>query len=230
MSPEHPAGRATVLRPAADTPAGAPSGAAADGGADTTEVRPGDVAASWCAWFAGADLADEPDLALDLLTRRPTRGEGPDARRAAAHDEARLHLLAGRPADALAALARTGTTTLPAAPADRPRTALLAACLAAAGDAQAYRWLLAGLHGGEWAAGWQAAYLVGAAAEARRDPDTADEMWTRVVALHGIRTRHTLPRAATARVAGRDRADAGACAAAAVEAAALLETAPDGAG
>ncbi|NAZ83795.1 hypothetical protein GTR02_18435, partial [Kineococcus sp. R8] len=211
MSPEHRTGHATALRPGAD------AAVAED------DLRAADVLGSWCGWFAAADLADEADLALHLLTTRPTAAEGPDARRAAAHDEARLLLLAGRPAQALRALARTGAGELPAAPADRPGAALLAACRAAAGDAQAYRWLLAGLHGGDFSAGWQAAYLVGAAAEARDDRDTADEMWTRVVDRHGIRTPHTLRRAAVARTARREAADAGASAAAAVEAAALLE-------
>lgn len=193
-----------------------------------TEITGRDVEASWGDWAAAADLADEPAVALLLLAARDTGEDGPDELEGAAFDEARLELLAGRPERALAALARTGLVDLPAGPADDPRTALLAACRAAAGDVQAYRWLLAGLRNTEWAQSWSAAYVVAAAAQARGDLATADEMWWRVVTVHGIRTRQSLQRAAIACVLRRDRDDVGASCAALVEAAGLLDSVPFG--
>ncbi|GAB3462711.1 hypothetical protein AB1207_10370 [Kineococcus endophyticus] len=185
-----------------------------------------DVEGSWVEWAAGADLADEPDVALQLLAARPPdTGDDPQA---LAADEARLHLLAGRPDRSLEALARAGLTDLAAAPAEDPRSALLAACRAAAGDGRAYRWLLAGLRNPEWAASWPAAYVVAAAAAARADHDTADEMWTRTVVVHGIRTRRSLLHAAVAAVARRDREDPATACADLRDAASLLDEVPHG--
>lgn len=187
-----------------------------------------DVDGCWVEWAAGADLADEPDVALDLLAARPAQaGDDPEA---LAADEARLHLLAGRADHALGALARAGLTELATAPAEEPRAALLAACHAAAGDGRAYRWLLAGLRNPEWAGSWSAAYVVAAAAAARADHDTADEMWTRTVAVHGIRTRRSLLHAAVAAVARRDREDPATACADVLGAVELLDGVPHGVG
>jgi hypothetical protein len=88
--------------------------------------------------------------------------------------------------------------------------------------------LLAGLRNAEWAQSWSAAYVVAAAAQARGDLATADEMWWRVVTVHGIRTRQSLLRAAVALVLRRDRDDVGAGCTAFVDAAGLLDGVPLG--
>jgi hypothetical protein len=152
-------------------------------------------------WVAAADEVDAFQAALTIAS---AAGPDPD------DDEsrlvrARLLLLTGRPHDALALLAALHLTELSAGAAPSWPHLLLAASRAAAGDDDAYRWLLstvAGLPGA-----WQPLYLVGAAAEQRGDHGTADQAWTTLVQSHRIVTRFTLSRYLGATIARRDRHD-----------------------
>jgi hypothetical protein len=150
-------------------------------------------------WAAAADEADAVDLALAVSRSVGPRADEDQADLAVA----RLLLLAERPQEALTLLARQHITELPAEPERSWPHLLLAACRAAVGDPDAYRWLLSTV--GALPTAWQPLYLVGAAADQRGDYTTADQAWTTLVQTHQILTRFTIARFLAGVVARRDR-------------------------
>lgn len=151
-------------------------------------------------WVAAADEIDAFDVALSL--HRASGGPTDQVR--AELTQARFLLLTGRPEEALVLLHRQHVTDLPREPAASWSHLLLAACRAATGSTDAYRWLLSAVTALPGV--WQPLYLLGAAAEQRRDYTTADQAWTTLLQTHGIVTRFTLARSLAGTVARRDPA------------------------
>jgi hypothetical protein len=174
--------------------------------ASAPALLPSLIEESFPHWVAAADEVDAFTAALAISTAAGPAADDDDSQLV----RARLLLLAGRPQEALALLAEQHITELPPGAAPTWQLLLLAACRAATGDNDAYRWLLSTVAAIPGA--WQPLYLLGAAAEQCGDHGTADQAWTTLVQSHRIVTRFTLSRYLGATVARRDKHDPAAAA------------------
>jgi hypothetical protein len=166
----------------------------------TSEVLDRDLGEALRRWTELADRLDRIDLALQLIEATP---QSPDLRLMTA----RLRLLAGQPTQALESLGSPMSESWMDAGTSADH-ATAAACLAATGNDEAFRALLAAAAGlAETPAAVFCAYLVASAAEARGAQDLADQAWTSLVLRHGVRTNLTVSRWATAELRLRDSVD-----------------------
>jgi hypothetical protein len=160
------------------------------------------VEQSWLAWAAAADDGDRHELALTLLDAMPP--EQRDANTAVT--QATLLLQTGQAGRAISILEGLGVTDLP----DDRRASwphlVLAAGRAAAGEVDAYRWLMSSAGRLSTAVdAWRVSYLVAVAATGIGDRTTADQAWHNIVVRHGIVTPASLAEFSAAQIAGRDR-------------------------
>lgn len=165
---------------------------------DTTAARETDLDdRSLRSWAGLAEAVGAPRLAGDLLVAAPHLvGDG---------ELARLALVDGRPADALALLARTGRDVVPPHGPTCPDHVVAAAARAAQGDGDALGVLLA--FGSALADRDVRGFflrLLAAAAHGGGRHALADDAWVSLVVEHGDRTPQGLGGWAAARVASRD--------------------------
>lgn len=148
-------------------------------------------------WVQGAELVGATGLAGDLLGAAPhLAGSG---------DRARLALLDGRPADALALLAQTGLDVVPASGPGSADHVVALASRAALGDGTALGVLLSwGSTTSDPQVRRLFLRLLAVAAPRGRHHGLADDAWRSLVVEHGDRTPQGLAGWAAAQVTARD--------------------------
>jgi hypothetical protein len=149
-------------------------------------------------WLEATNNLDLHDLNLALMSAtEPHDGD------ATADTVARAQsiLLQGESDLALAELTAVGLVELPLRAQLNRQTIVVAACLAAHGDPDAYGRLLSIAP----AAGPLSYYLLGASADKRDDWLVGHQAWTTLIEKYGILTEYTFTRWAAARIAARSR-------------------------
>ena len=159
------------------------------------------VEQSWSAWAAAADDGDRYELALTLLDAVPPEQRDDNT----AVSQARLLLQTGQAGRAISVLQGLGITELPDDRRGSWPHLVLAAGRAAAGEVDAYRWLMSSAGRLITAVdAWRVSYLVAVAAAGIGDRTTADQAWHNIVVRHGIVTPASLAEFSAAQIAGRD--------------------------